>query len=454
MTLKLYSTLSREKEIFTPQDAKRVTMYVCGPTVYSYAHIGNGRSATNFDVLYRVLRHQFGEKNVVYARNLTDIDDKINKSAKEQNVNISVITEKFAKIYQDDLAQLGNLSPNIQPKATETIPEIIAMCERLIEAGHAYVAEGHVLFDVPSFKNYGSLSRRNLDEMIAGARVDVAPYKKDATDFVLWKPSTDDLPGWQSPWGRGRPGWHIECSAMIEKHLGDTIDIHCGGIDLVFPHHENEIAQSVCSHDHNPFVRYWLHNGFLTMDNEKMSKSLGNILLIHDVIKQYPPEAIRMSLLSAHYRQPLIWNEKLLEQNITTLDKVYKKLEEFSDVVAEPKVHPAVLDALNDDLNTPLAFAEVFKFLKDPTLSPAELKSYLLGSGFVLGLFQQNPADWFASKKSNISVDEGYIKDMIAQRINARKERNFAKADEIRDTLLKEGIALEDTPQGTIWKTA
>lgn len=454
MTLKLYSTLSREKEIFTPQDAKRVTMYVCGPTVYSYAHIGNGRSATNFDVLYRVLRHHFGENQVVYARNLTDIDDKINKSAQEQKVDISVITEKFAKIYQDDLAQLGNLSPNIQPKATETIPEIVAMCERLIEAGHAYAAEGHVLFDVPSYKTYGHLSRRNLDEMIAGARVDVAPYKKDPTDFVLWKPSTDDLPGWDSPWGRGRPGWHIECSAMIEKHLGDTIDIHCGGIDLVFPHHENEIAQSVCSHDHKPFVRYWLHNGFLNMGDEKMSKSLGNIVLIHDIIKDYPPEAVRMSLLSAHYRQPLIWNEKILDQNITTLDKVYKKLEEFSALDVKPKVHPSVLDALNDDMNTPLAFAEIFKFLKDTNLSSEELKSYLLGSGFLLGLFQQKPAEWFASKKSKVTLDEKEIRSFIEARNAARKERNFAKSDEIRDTLLKQGIVLEDTAEGTIWKTA
>ncbi len=451
MTLKLYNSLSRKKEEFTPEDPSRVTMYVCGPTVYSYAHIGNGRSAVAFDVLFRVLRHHYGDDHVVYARNITDIDDKINKAAQEQKIDISVITRKFEKIYQDDLADLGNLSPTIQPRATETIETIISMLERLLEAGHAYEADGHVLFHVPSYKDYGQLSRASQDEILAGARIDVASYKKDPSDFVLWKPSTDDLPGWESPWGRGRPGWHIECSAMIEKHLGETIDIHCGGIDLTFPHHENEIAQSTCSHDGKPFARFWLHNGFLNMGSEKMSKSLGNIVLIHDLIKEHPPEALRMALLSAHYRQPLIWGEDILNQCINNLDKIYKTLEELEDVHVEARFHPDLLEALNNDLNTPQAFATLFSLLKDTTLSKEDLKAYLLGASDLLGLFQQKPSEWFASKTQNVSVDETTIISLIEARQKAKQEKDFAKADQIRDDLIKQGIGLKDNPDGTNW---
>lgn len=452
MTLHLYNTLKRDKQAFVPMDKNRVTMYVCGPTVYSYAHIGNGRSAVAFDVLFRVLRHHYGADHVIYARNITDVDDKINKAAKDQGVDISVITRKFEKIYQDDLAALGNLSPTIQPRATETIDVMIDMVQRLIDAGHAYEAEGHVLFDVPSYDDYGQLSRRNRDDMIAGARVEVAPYKKDPADFVLWKPADDDMPGWDSPWGRGRPGWHLECSAMSEKHLGETIDIHAGGLDLTFPHHENEIAQSQCSHGGKTFARYWMHNGFLNMGDEKMSKSLGNILLIHDLIDAYPPEAVRMALLSAHYRQPLIWTDALLEQSLSTLDKLYKKMDELSDVNAEAVVPQGVMDALNDDLNTPKAFAEIFGLLKDDSLSDETLKGYLLGVREVLGFLQQSPADWFAARRVETDMDESVIEDLIKKRIEAKANKDYATADKIRQDLADQGIVLEDSPQGTTWK--
>lgn len=452
MTLHLYNTLKRDKQAFVPMDENRVTMYVCGPTVYSYAHIGNGRSAVAFDVLFRVLRHHYGADHVIYARNITDVDDKINKAAKDQGVDISVITRKFEKIYQDDLAALGNLSPTIQPRATETIDVMIEMVQRLIDAGHAYEAEGHVLFDVPSYDDYGQLSRRNRDDMIAGARVEVAPYKKDPADFVLWKPAEDDMPGWDSPWGRGRPGWHLECSAMSEKHLGETIDIHAGGLDLTFPHHENEIAQSQCSHGGKTFARYWMHNGFLNMGDEKMSKSLGNILLIHDLIDAYPPEAVRMALLSAHYRQPLIWTDALLEQSLSTLDKLYKKMDELSDVNAEAVVPQGVMDALNDDLNTPKAFAEIFGLLKDDSLSDETLKGYLLGVREVLGFLQQSPADWFAARRVETDMDESVIEDLIKKRIEAKANKDYATADKIRQDLADQGIVLEDSPQGTTWK--
>ena len=457
-TLKLYNTLSRTKEAFEPQDPKRVTMYVCGPTVYSYAHIGNARSAVSFDVLFRLLRHIYGQEHVVYARNITDVDDKINKAAYEQGVDISVITEKFAKIYQEDLENLGNLSPNIQPWATQTMDEIIGMIKALVDKGHAYEAQGHVLFDVSSYKDYGSLSKRSQDEMIAGARVEVAPYKKNPSDFVLWKPSDETTPGWDSPWGEGRPGWHIECSAMIEKHLGKTIDIHCGGIDLTFPHHENEIAQSTCAHDGEVFVRYWLHNGFLNMGDEKMSKSLGNIALIRELNEEYPPEALRMALLSAQYRQPLNWTESLVEQATSNLDKFYKKLDDLAGVeVSETKVDADILDALLDDMNTPMAYAALFALLKNKELSDAELKATLLGSGELLGFFEQSPQDWFASKSTGKELIDGALSDeevkvLVDQRNDAKKSKDFALADQIRDDLSAKGVIIKDTPQGTTWE--
>ncbi|MDP2122808.1 MAG: cysteine--tRNA ligase, partial [Parvibaculum sp.] len=358
--LSLYNTLTRKKEIFEPADPNRVTMYVCGPTVYNHAHIGNARPAVVFDVLARLLRRLY--PHVVYARNITDIEDKIIAAAKEQGVEISVVTEKYAQIYRDDMGVLGVLAPDIEPKATESVAEMISMMERLIASGNAYAAEGHVLFNVPSFAGYGKLSGRERDDMIAGARVEVAPYKKDPADFVLWKPSAPDQPGWDSPWGRGRPGWHIECSAMIEKHLGQTIDIHGGGIDLQFPHHENELAQSTCTHG-VPLARFWLHNGFVNMGAEKMSKSLGNVLLVHDLISHAPGEAIRLALLNGHYRQPLDWTEEGLGQAKRMLDRLYGALKGLADVKSEPTNDAApdeFMAALTDDLNTPRALAVLF----------------------------------------------------------------------------------------------
>lgn len=446
MSLRIYNTLSRQKEDFTPQDPKKVTLYVCGPTVYNYAHIGNARPAVVFDLLYRLLRQQFGDNHVIYARNITDVDDKINKAAAEQNVPISTITEKFADIYRADMAALNVARPNIEPKATDHIDQIISMIERLIENGHAYAADGHVLFDVNSYKDYGALSRRSLDEMIAGARVEVAPYKKNAHDFVLWKPSpTDDLPGWNSPWGRGRPGWHIECSAMIERHLGETIDIHCGGQDLIFPHHENEVAQSTCAHNGKMFVRYWMHNGFLSMDKTKMSKSLGNVLLVHDLLKDWNGETIRLALLSAQYRQPLEWNDDLLSRSETILNKLQRVIDDLAHIDAQPAYSEKFLAALHDDLNTPMALAEMIAISKDKTLSPEQKKAYLLGCGALFGLFEQA-----SSAKSDI--DANSIEALITERNQARANKNFARADEIRDELLEKNIILEDKADGTLWR--
>ena len=458
MTLHLYNTLSRDKEEFVPVDPDRVTMYVCGPTVYSYAHIGNARPAVVFDVLVRLLRHLW--PNVVYARNITDIDDKINAAAQEQGVEIGVITEKFEKIYLADMAAIGDTGPDIDPHATDHIPEMIAMMEKLIAEGHAYAAEGHVLFDVPSFPDYGGLSRRDQDELLAGARVDVAPYKKNASDFVLWKPSTPDLPGWGSPWGRGRPGWHLECSCMIEKHLGRTIDIHGGGIDLVFPHHENEIAQSTCAHGGDTFVRYWLHNGFVNVDKEKMSKSTGNVLLVHELLKQAPGEAIRLALLSAHYRQPLDWTDDGLAQAVKMLDRLYGALRTLGDVNADPAAEPdeAFLRALGDDLNTPQALAALFELARqantaeDPA-DKARIKSILLKSANLMGLLTQGPEDWFAGDdEDGDGPDADEIERLVQARKDARGAKDFAEADRIRDDLSAHGITLEDGADGTKWR--
>ena len=458
-TLKLYNTLTRNKDVFTPINQDRVTMYVCGPTVYNHAHIGNARPAVIFDMLARVLRRLY--PNVVYARNITDIEDKIIEMAADEGVDISVITERYADIYRADMGALGVALPDIEPKATETIPEMIAMMARLIDAGHAYEAEGHVLFNVPSFPEYGKLSRRPMDEMVAGARVEVAPYKKDPADFVLWKPSSDDQPGWESPWGRGRPGWHIECSAMIEKHLGETIDIHGGGIDLQFPHHENEIAQSCCSHDGAPFANYWLHNGFLNMNSEKMSKSLGNVLLVHDLIADAPGEAIRLALLNGHYRQPLDWNDDVLPQAKAQLDRLYGALRQLDGVEPAEGDHvPAMfLDALLDDLNTPKALAELFQLAKvanqasDPK-EKAEAKAALLQSGFLIGLLQQEANQWFEGASGSADLDADAIEAQIEARNAARAAKDFAEADRIRDALADAGILIEDGPEGTKWKLA
>jgi len=460
MAIQIYSTLSRKKEPFVPGDPERVTLYACGPTVYSSPHIGNARMAVVFDLLHRVLQRRY--PNVIYARNITDVDDKINQAAKDTGVDISVITERFTKVYHDDMAALGVRRPTVEPRATEHIPQMIAMIERLLEAGQAYVADGHVLFEVASFAEYGALSRRNRDEMIAGARVEVAPYKKDPADFVLWKPSTPDLPGWDSPWGRGRPGWHLECSAMSESHLGTTIDIHGGGIDLVFPHHENEIAQSTCAHGGTVFARYWMHNGFVNVEAEKMSKSIGNILLVSDLLKEAPGEAIRFALLSAHYRQPLDWTEEGLREAKRTLDRLYGTLRGLGDVeaaVSDEAVPEAFAAALEDDLNTPQAIAELHALASEANKAkePGErvrLKAALLSAGALLGLLRADPEAWLHGGGDADAMGAETIEELIAARAAARKARDFAEADRIRDELAAEGVELEDGPQGTTWRRA
>ena len=458
MSLSLYNTLTRRVEPFAPLDPACPTMYVCGPTVYNYVHIGNARGPVVFGVLAALLRRRHG--GLRYARNITDVDDKINAAAKELGTPISTITDKYAAAYREDMAALGvdgDFAPDIEPAATAHMPQMIAMIERLVADGHAYAAEGHVLFAVASFAGYGKLSRRDTEDMLAGARVDVAPYKRDPGDFVLWKPSTDDLPGWDSPWGRGRPGWHIECSAMAEAHLGPTIDIHAGGIDLQFPHHENEIAQSQCAHGGAIFARYWLHNGMLNFGGAKMSKSLGNIEKVHDLLQQHPPEALRYALLSAHYRQPLDWSESLVEQSKNTLDRLYGTLRDLGDVDATPATPQVIEDALDDDLNTPQALAEIARIAAEARKASTDadrqrLKGELLGAGRVLGLLQQDPAAWFGRGAS--SDDDARIQALIDERAAAKKSRDFARSDAIRDQLAAEGILLEDTPQGVRWKRA
>ncbi len=453
MSLQLFNTLTRRVEAFTPLDPAAPTMYVCGPTVYNYVHIGNARGPVVFGVLAQLLRRRYG--GLRYARNITDVDDKINAAAAEQGVPISAITDRFTAAYRADMAALGVVPPDIEPEATAHIPHIIAMIERLIEAGHAYAADGHVLFSVGSFDRYGQLSRRDPDELLAGARVDVAPYKRDPGDFVLWKPSTDALPGWDSPWGRGRPGWHIECSAMAAAHLGQTIDIHAGGVDLQFPHHENEVAQSECAHGGVTFARFWLHNGMLNFGGAKMSKSVGNIARVHDLLQAHPPEALRYALLSAHYRQPLDWSDALIEQSVRTLDRLYGTLRDLGDVDAQAHIPASIEAALDDDLNTPLALAEVARLAGEARKAESaddktRLKSDLLGAGLALGLLQQSPAEWFARGTS--SDDDARIQALIEERAAAKQARDFARADAIRDQLAGENIVLEDTPQGVRWK--
>jgi len=454
MSLRLHNNLTRRVEPFAPLDpAAGPTMYVCGPTVYNYVHIGNARGPVVFGVLADLLRRRHG--TLRYARNITDVDDKINQAARDQGVPISAITDRFAAAYREDMAALGVAPPDLEPEATAHMPQMVAMIERLIASGHAYAAEGHVLFAVNTFDGYGKLSRRDPEEMLAGARVEVAPYKKDAGDFVLWKPSSDDLPGWDSPWGRGRPGWHIECSAMAAAHLGETIDIHAGGVDLQFPHHENEIAQSECAHGGATFARFWLHNGMLNFGGAKMSKSLGNIERVHDLVRKHPPEALRYALLSAHYRQPLDWSDALIEQSIRTLDRLYGTLRDLADVEATATIPAAVEAALDDDLNTPLALAEVARIAGEARKAEtagdrARLKADLLGAGLALGLLQQDPAQWFGATAVDADED-ARIQALVDERGAAKKARDFARADALRDQLAAEGIVLEDTPQGVRW---
>src|SRR6516165_1885749 len=456
MTLTLYNTLTRRKEVFEPLDPMRVRLYVGGPTVYDRAHVGNARCFVVFDVLYRLLREIYGRDHVRYARNITDIDDRITAAARKNGEPIAALTARTTAAFHEDMAALGNLPPDIEPRATEHIPQMIAMIERLIARGHAYFAEGHVLFAVASDPDYGMLSRRSREEMIAGARVEVAPYKRDPADFVLWKPSDADLPGWDSPWGRGRPGWHIECSAMSETHLGETFDIHAGGLDLIFPHHENEIAQSVCAHAGRPFVHYWLHNGFLTDDGAKMSKSLGNIRTVRELLGEAPGEAIRLALLSTHYRDPLDWTSERLRQARQTLDRFYRALSLPGDAVferfgeAEDAVRP-VREALEDDLNTPLALTQLHEIagsINRTTSDPerSALQRALETGGRLMGLLGQSPLDWL---RGSAKADADQIEERIASRAAARRLRRFAEADRIRSELAAEGIILEDKPDGT-----
>jgi cysteinyl-tRNA synthetase len=458
MQLRLHNSLTRRTEDFVPADPDRVTMYVCGPTVYNYVHIGNARPPVVFGLLARLLRRRHAQ--VVYARNVTDVDDKINAAAQQAGVPIDAITGRYATAYVEDMARLGADAPDLTPHATDHIEGIVAMCERLIAARHAYAAEGHVLFDVASFADYGRLSGRSVEDMIAGARVEVAPYKKNPADFVLWKPSTPELPGWDSPWGRGRPGWHIECSAMAEAHLGETIDIHAGGNDLMFPHHENEIAQSTCAHGGKPFARYWLHNGMLTFDGRKMSKSLGNVLVLHELLQQHPAEVLRFLLLKAHYRQPLDWSDSTLAQARATLDGWYTVLRDLDDieVAADAREVPAELEAaLCDDLNTPEAFAVVARLAgaaRAATTQEAKraAKAALLGAADMLGILQLPPEAWFKQSTGGAAIDEAEVQRLVEARVAAKKAREFAEADRIRDQLAAMGIAIEDTAQGPRWK--
>jgi cysteinyl-tRNA synthetase len=432
--IRLHDTLRREKREFVPQDPSRITMYVCGPTVYGRAHIGNARPAVVFDTLARLIRHEFGQDSLVYARNVTDVDDKIIASAEAEGVDPAVITERYERFYLEDMGALGVQPPSIAPHATQEIAPMIALIQRLIDLRNAYEAEGHVLFSVPSDPDYGALSKRDRDAMVAGARVEVAPYKRDPADFVLWKPSPQEVIGWESPWGRGRPGWHIECSAMIEAHFGDTIDIHGGGLDLIFPHHENEIAQSRCAHGGAPLARYWVHNGFVDMGSEKMSKSLGNIVTPAELLERgYRGETLRLALLSAHYRQPLPWTDALIAQAKATLDGLYRKV---GDAEAS-EVDEGVLDALRDDLNTPLALSRL------SGLDGGALKA----SANLLGLLQSSAEAWFQGEG-----DAAAIEAQIAERTEAKKKRDFRTADRIREDLKADGIILEDGPSGTTWR--
>jgi cysteinyl-tRNA synthetase len=491
MSLHLYNSLSHRKEEFRPIDPRNVRMYVCGPTVYDYAHIGNARAVVVFDLLYRVLRHEYGAEHVKYVRNITDVEEKIIDAARANGETIAALTTRTARIFHEDMAALGNLPPDVEPRATEHIPQMIAMIAKLIASDHAYAAQGHALFRVASFKEYGKLSRRSRKEMVAGARVEVAPYKEDPGDFVLWKPSDADQPGWDSPWGRGRPGWHIECSAMSEAHLGRHFDIHGGGVDLVFPHHENEVAQSECAHDGEKFVNFWVHNGFLSVDSTKMSKSLGNFVTANEVLKEWPgrEEAIRLALLSTHYRDPLDWTEQRLRAAKRRLDRWYRALLDAPDDLetAAGEVRPA----LHDDLNSHMAISALNNLaITINKIGDDQRRSFwqarLKGDASLLGVLQKQPAEWFQgnpdegdedaeahsialSARASFATMGGArlsiskpgsgrnknaqeIESLIAMRAKARQERRFTDADRIRDELAAEGILLEDMPSGTTWR--
>jgi cysteinyl-tRNA synthetase len=455
MTLALYDTMTRRKRPFEPRDPARVTMYVCGPTVYNYAHIGNARPVVVFDLLFRLLRRAYGEDHVLYAANVTDVDDKINQKAADEGVPIDVITRRYLDAYHADMSVLGALPPTFEPRATETMAEIIDMIGRLVRNNAAYAADGHVLFNTEAYSDYGKLSRRPMDEMIAGARVDVAPYKQNPADFVLWKPSKPGEPVWDSPFGPGRPGWHIECSAMIEKTLGIPIDIHGGGNDLIFPHHENEMAQGICATHDAEYARYWMHNGFLNMGSEKMSKSLGNVVLAHDLVSKYPGEALRWALLASHYRQPLAWTDETPLNAKSALDRLYGALLRAADVAAEPREPGAdVMAALEDDLNTPRAYAELFSLAQRLESAPAaergRIKGELLAAGQLIGFLKADPEAWFQGAAD--PALKARIDRLVAERDAARADKDWPTADRIRAELTALGVEVMDGADGATWR--
>ena len=461
MTLKIHNTLGNKKEEFIPIDSKHIKIYACGPTVYSYAHIGNARMAVVNDLLVRLLRLVYPK--VTYVSNITDIDDKIIEAAKKENVNFKELTLKFEKIYNEDMSVLGVMKPDMQPRATEHIEDMIEIIKKLISSNYAYEKNKHVLFHVPSFKQYGSLSKRNRDEQILGSRVEIAPFKKDPTDFVLWKPSSDSVPGWESPWGFGRPGWHLECSAMSEKTLGLPFDIHSGGMDLTFPHHENEIAQSCAAHnkpeDVKSFAKYWFHNGFVIVDGEKMSKSLGNIKLVHDLIDKFSGETLRLTLLSSHYRQPLNWTLDSINQNNSMLNRIYRELKKLKNIEVDKqdyKVPQNIMSALCDDLNTPKVFAElnvlVNKINSSKIHDLKKIKAEILATGKLIGILQEDPEKWLGYGRTQ-NLDNKSIEDLIKNRNEARRNKNFVLADTIREELNSKGIEIEDTENGTVWRS-
>ena len=451
MELRLWNTLTREKQTFHPIDAGNVRMYACGPTVYDFAHIGNARPIIVFDVLFRLLRVLYGPDKVAYVRNITDVEDKINARARELGVSIRDLTEKTTAQFHADIAELGVLEPTVEPRATDHIAEMIVLIERLIAENHAYAADGHVLFDVPSMPRYGELARRSLDEMQAGARVEVAPYKKDPMDFVLWKPSIGDEPGWDSPWGFGRPGWHIECSAMAWKHLGETFDIHAGGIDLVFPHHENEVAQTCCALNVDHMANYWLHNGFLQVEGQKMSKSLGNFKTINELLAEWPGEALRLAMLTTHYRQPINWTADGVREARRTLDSWREQTAGVSGSVPVPE---GLLAALCDDLNTPQAIAVLHELRREAAKGIEGAAERLKSGAALLGLLRVPQADWEAWRPKNSAIDDRKVEDLIAARKAARMAKDWAGADRIRDELTAMGVVLKDGPEGTTWELA
>ena len=452
MNIKLYNTLAGKKQNFIPINPYRVTMYICGPTVYSYPHIGNARGPVIFDILAGLLRREY---ELIYVRNITDLDDKIYEAAKSEQSDVSEITERYTKIYHQDISALGVKDPDIEPRATDHIKEMIEMIEGLLAKGYAYENEGHVLFSVDSYSDYGSLSNRQHEDQIAGARVAIAAYKKNPRDFVLWKPSTPDLPGWESPWGVGRPGWHLECSTMAKKYLGETLDIHGGGSDLIFPHHENECAQSICSHKGEPFANFWVHHGMIDFNDTKMSKSEGNLLLIKDLLEEIPGEVVRMALISAHYRKPINWSNDLIKDSKKKLDRLYGAIRKI-DIFQNTEPSNEVLLALADDLNTPKALSALFNIVKliNNSEDPVERDKYastLMASASLLGLMTMSADEWFKTTPKGVLTREE-IEHLITQRERARKSKNFSESDRIRNDLLQKGVVIEDGPDGTEWR--